>query len=48
MDGKTGKEYIIYKHTSPTNKVYIGLTKRTWQQRGGHNGIQYKRKNIHF
>lgn len=28
--------YIIYKYTSPSNKVYIGQTNRTLQQRANH------------
>ena len=23
------RNYIVYKHTSPSNKVYIGITKQT-------------------
>lgn len=34
--------YIVYKHTSPSNKVYIGITSKTTQQRWGRNGIGYK------
>lgn len=40
------KIYYVYKHTSPTGKVYIGITRRQpslrWQ-----NGLGYK-NNIHF
>lgn len=28
--------YIIYKYTSPSNKIYIGQTNRTLQQRANH------------
>lgn len=35
------REYIIYKHTSPNNKVYIGLTKQTLKARW-NNGKGYK------
>lgn len=34
--------YIVYKHTSPSGKVYIGLTGRTTKERWGNNGIGYK------
>ena len=40
------KTYIIYKHTTPSNKVYIGLTSRNPILRW-NNGNGY-RKNIHF
>lgn len=40
------REYTVYKHTTPNNKVYIGITrmalKRRWQ-----NGLGY-RHNQHF
>lgn len=35
------KNYIVYKHTSPNNKVYIGITckdpKRRWQNGNGYS-----------
>lgn len=34
--------YIVYKHTSPSEKVYIGITSRTTKERWGNNGIGYK------
>lgn len=34
------ENYVVYKHTSPSNKVYIGLTKQTPQKRWG-NGSNY-------
>ena len=33
--------YILYKHTSPSNKVYIGITKQTLKARW-NNGHGYK------
>lgn len=35
------KKYIVYKHTSPSNKVYIGITKQTLKARW-NNGHGYK------
>ena len=40
------KEYIVYKHTTPNNKIYIGITCRKPQKRW-ENGKRYK-NNIHF
>ena len=40
------KKYIIYKHTTPSNKIYIGITSRNPIKRW-NNGNGY-RKNIHF
>lgn len=39
--------YIVYRHTSPNGKMYIGITSRTLEARSGHNGYGY-RKNEHF
>lgn len=36
--------YIIYKYTSPSGKVYIGQTNSTIETRAGSNGIRYLRK----
>ena len=37
------KRYIVYKHTSPSNKVYIGITSRTLEERSGSRGWQYRK-----
>ena len=34
--------YIVYKHTSPSDKVYIGITGRTVKERWGRNGTGYR------
>lgn len=34
--------YIVYKHTSPSGKVYIGITGQTTKQRWGYNGNGYR------
>lgn len=39
--------FIVYKHTSPSGKVYIGITQRTPNQRFQSNGYGYK-SNEHF
>lgn len=47
MNNKNKKHYIVYKHTSPSNKAYIGVTSKTLLERSGINGIHYK-KNKYF
>ena len=39
--------YVVYKHTVPNGKVYIGITNREPEIRWGKNGNGYKR-NKHF
>ena len=39
--------YCVYKHTSPSGKVYIGITKYNPVRRWGKNGSGYK-NNEHF
>ena len=34
----------MYKHTSPSNKSYIGITSKNPEERWGHNGIQYRKQ----
>ena len=35
--------WIVYQHTNKTNcKKYIGITSRTWKERAGANGINYR------
>lgn len=40
-------KYIVYKHTTPSGKVYIGITRTTLERRCGSNGRNYS-KNILF
>ena len=40
-------EYIVYKHTCPNGKVYIGITGKTLEERCGVNGRNYA-KNVLF
>lgn len=36
------RKYILYRHTSPSGKVYIGQTSRKPELRWGSNGVFYK------
>ena len=36
------RKWSVYKHTSPSGKVYIGITSREPSVRWGKNGIHYK------
>ena len=36
------KNYTVYKHTSPSGKVYIGITCCPVEKRWGKNGSKYK------
>ena len=37
-----GDRYIVYKHTSPNNKSYIGITSQKSERRWRRNGYGYK------
>ena len=39
----TEKTYIVYKHTSPSGKSYIGITSRTLEKRSCSQGQGYKK-----
>ena len=39
--------YIVYKHTSPDGKVYVGITCKSLEERSGKLGTNYK-YNKHF
>lgn len=43
-----GKKYIVYKHTSPNGKSYIGITSQTTSERWGVNGSRYLKENSYF
>ena len=47
MSKKNKNGYIVYKHTSPSNKVYVGITHLKPEHRWGKNGNGYK-SNKHF
>lgn len=38
----TRKDYKVYKRTSPSGKIYIGLTCQTLEERSGKDGYKYK------
>lgn len=42
------KMYKVYLYKSPSNKIYIGQTCRTLQQRAGNNGIHYKHSTYFY
>ena len=33
------RTYLVYKHTSPSNKVYLGITSINPSKRWGDNGL---------
>lgn len=44
--------YQVYKHTTPSGKIYIGITRKTgdlshWNGRWGCNGIHYRNQIFH-
>ena len=43
----SSRTYIVYKHTSPSGKVYVGITSRSPEARWGKDGVEYK-ANKHF
>lgn len=42
------KSYIVYRHISPSGKVYVGITCRTFKERCGKNGYCYKDSKIFY
>ena len=42
------KKYIIYKHTTPSDKVYIGQTCQSPNKRFGHNGYGYRGSTLFY
>ena len=47
MKQQNNKTYIVYKHTSPSNKVYIGITSKDVRQRW-YNGFGYQTQLYFF
>ena len=47
MKQQNNKTYIVYKHTSPSNKVYIGITSKDVRQRWC-NGFGYQTQLYFF
>lgn len=48
MKQKSSNTYIIYKHTSPSNKIYIGISKYEPKFRWLKNGKGYKHQTVFF
>ena len=48
MDSNMYNSYIVYKHTSPSSKVYIGITKFDPKYRWLNNGRGYKTQTTFF
>ena len=48
MDSNMYNSYIVYKHTSPSSKVYIGITKFDPKYRWLNNGRGYKTRTTFF
>lgn len=46
--GTMGKKYIVYKHTSPNGKSYIGITSKSVGERWGKNGSRYTKETTYF
>lgn len=40
-------KFLVYVHTSPKGKKYVGITSKSPQERWGKGGLSYK-SNIHF
>lgn len=36
------RSWTIYRHVSPSGKVYVGITSRSPKERWGHNGCSYR------
>lgn len=47
MESKESNNYIVYKHTSPSNKVYIGITSKSPQERWS-SGFGYATQTYFF
>lgn len=45
---KNTKRWSLYKHTSPSGKVYIGITSRKPSIRWGKNGCHYKGSHMFY
>lgn len=38
--------YIVYRHTCPNGKVYIGITGTAFETRCGNNGYKYRKNKL--
>ena len=48
MSSTSSNTFIVYKHTSPSNKVYIGITEFNPYFRWKNNGSGYKHQSVFF
>ena len=48
MNSTSSNTFIVYKHTSPSNKVYIGITEFNPHFRRKNNGSGYKHQSVFF
>ena len=48
MKQQNDNTYIVYKHTTPNNKIYIGITKHDPKYRWLNNGRGYKEQSTFF
>jgi len=42
------RKYCVYKHISPSEKIYIGVTKQSLKKRWGKNGEGYKTQTYFY
>lgn len=42
------RKYIVYKHSSPEEKVYVGCISTSPERRWGGNGCRYKFNNTMY
>lgn len=47
-EGNTMDNYKVYKHTTPSNKVYIGITSQSVERRWRANGEGYKDSPVFY
>lgn len=41
-------KYIVYRHTCPNGKVYIGITRTAFETRCGNNGYKYRKNTLFY
>ncbi len=42
------RKFCVYKHTSPSGKVYIGITCKVPEIRWGTNGYYYRKQTVFY
>lgn len=48
MENTEEKKYCVYKHTSPSKKVYIGITRTKPEKRWGKDGVGYNTQQYFY